>query len=154
MTRAFSRWIAVALLIVLTTLPAFSQERPSELMDARREITSANDNWQRAFRNANPDLASAQFHRQGAILSPDGHVTYGRAQVLSRMRDWMKQLGPLEATMQTQRLWKLGGLVYESGTYRYVDPDGDFESEGEHLTIWSRDEGGRYRIYRQIVLPQ
>jgi ketosteroid isomerase-like protein len=64
--------------------------------------------------------------------------------------------GPIKVSIETQDLWSVDDLVYETGQYTYTfTPPGKSATRigGHYVTIWKRQADGGWKITVDMGVP-
>ena len=159
-----SRTLRLSLFIlpVLISFVAIAQQNElapdPALEEVRAEIEVENARWIHAFRTQNAEKAADLFDAEGAMLGPEGTITYGPANILEGMKRWMEQLGSARVQFEQHDLWRIENIAYETGRFTYIWNDqtnGEEErSSGVYTTIWKQQSDGSWKIFRSIPLPE
>ncbi len=127
--------------------------------DIQKAIDAGNAQWALAFKTQDAKLLGSLFSENGAILALDGKgsMTVGPDAIQERMQPSMDAMGSTEVTIKTTGLWIDDGIAYERGEYAYsytplADPKPQNPS-GKYIVLWKQDKNGKWKIYRDIGLP-
>jgi len=124
--------------------------------DIRRHIDAGNAKWIEAMRYQNPQLLASVFDSDGAMLGSAGKVYRGRDAIADAMGGAMKAWGPTETTIDTDGVWVVDDVAYETGRYTYSrkGEDGqDAVSRGRYVVRWKRQDDGTWKIATDMGLP-
>jgi ketosteroid isomerase-like protein len=84
-------------------------------------------------------------------------VVRGRPAIAESVAEFMKSVtGPIKVSIETQDLWAVDDLVYETGKYTYTfTPPGKSETQtgGHYVTIWKRQSDGGWKIVVDMGVP-
>jgi len=125
--------------------------------DARRAIEAANAAWLPAMRAQNA-AAIVEPYADGAVfVAATGEEATGRPAIERMMRDRFARSGrTVDGRLEQDGVAMAGSMIYEWG---HADLEVVRESQapshvrGRYLTVWQRDGTGRWRIIRNLSLP-
>lgn len=126
---------------------------------ARRTIARANAAWVAAMKGRGDMAAAGEgFARDALFITPDGQVVRGRQAIVRFMRDRLATSGPAVGGRLVQDgIRPEGSLIYEWGhvTLQFAARGGQpVRTTGRYLTVWARNAAGRWRITRNLSLPE
>lgn len=127
--------------------PAQSSVTDPEL---RKTIDAGNAKYVDAFAKSDAGALAGLYDESGSRFSPNGVVVRGRPAIAESVAGFMKSVtGPIKVTIETQDLWLVDDLAYETGKYTYTfTPPGKPETQtgGHYVTIWKRQADGGWKI--------
>jgi len=125
--------------------------------DARAAIARANAEWLPAMQHQDTKAIVEPYADDAVFVDAAGVSVKGRPAIEQLMRDRFARTGRvLNATLQQDNLVVAGSMIYEWG-HAEIDVSGvggaaPARSVGRYLTVWKRDETGRWRIIRNLSL--
>jgi uncharacterized protein (TIGR02246 family) len=131
----------------------------SSIMDPeiRKAIDAGNAKYIDAFARSDAGALSGLYDESGSRFSPKGVVVRGRPAIAQSVAEFMKSVtGPIKVSIETQDLWAVDDLVYETGKYTYTfTPPGKSETQtgGHYVTIWKRQADGGWKIIVDMGVP-
>jgi uncharacterized protein (TIGR02246 family) len=140
--------------LVHAQAPAQSSIRDPEI---RKAIDAGNAKYIDAFARSDAGALSGLYDESGSRFSPKGVVVRGRPAIAQSVAEFMKSVtGPIKVSIETQDLWAVDDLVYETGKYTYTfTPPGKSETQtgGHYVTIWKRQADGGWKIIVDMGVP-
>jgi uncharacterized protein (TIGR02246 family) len=140
--------------IVSAQEPAQSSVTNPEIRNA---IDAGNAKYIDAFARSDAGALAGLYDESGSRFSPKGVVVRGRPAIAESVAGFMKSVtGPIKVNIETQDLWALDDLVYETGKYTYTfTPPGKSETQtgGHYVTIWKRQADGGWKIIVDMGVP-
>jgi uncharacterized protein (TIGR02246 family) len=125
--------------------------------EIRKTIDAGNTKYVDAFAKSDAGALAGLYDESGARLSPNGVVVRGRAAIAESVAGFMKSVtGPIKVNIETQDLWVVDDLAYETGKYTYTfTPPGKTETQtgGHYVTVWKRQADGGWKIMADIGVP-
>jgi uncharacterized protein (TIGR02246 family) len=125
--------------------------------DIRKAIDAGNAKYIDAFARSDAGALSGLYDESGSRFSPKGVVVRGRPAIAQSVAEFMKSVtGPIKVSIETQDLWAVDDLVYETGKYTYTfTPPGKSETQtgGHYVTIWKRQGDGGWKIIVDMGVP-
>ena len=126
--------------------------------EAQRQIDAGNAQFIRGWMTGDADAFADCFASDGALFRGGGAVVPGRDAIRDRMRGAFRRYRMSAGSIRTTGLWFVDGRAYETGKWVFtigkVDSLAAAEPDsGYYLEIW-RPEGGRWRMWRDIGIPQ
>ena len=124
--------------------------------EVRRAVDAGNANWITAMRTQDSALLASLFDPQGSMLGSGGAVHRGPAAVREAMGGLMDKWGPTETTIDTDNLWVVDDIAFETGryTYTYTLEGGDKTVDrGRYVVRWKRQPDGSWKIETDLGLP-
>ena len=157
MKRSLSFFFAFLLVfagLVHAQAPAQSSVTDPEI---RKAIDAGNAKYIDAFARSDAGALSGLYDESGSRFSPKGVVVRGRLAIAQSVAEFMKSVtGPIKVSIETQDLWAVDDLVYETGKYTYTfTPPGKSETQtgGHYVTIWKRQADGGWKIIVDMGVP-
>jgi uncharacterized protein (TIGR02246 family) len=158
MTRLFAL-IAVFMFTVAGIARAQEPAAQSSVTDPeiRKSIDAGNAKYIDAFARADAGALAGLYDESGSRFSPKGVVVRGRPAIAESVAGFMKSVtGPIKVSIETQDVWAVDDLVYETGKYTYTfTPPGKTETQtgGHYVTIWKRQSDGGWKIFVDMGVP-
>jgi uncharacterized protein (TIGR02246 family) len=125
--------------------------------EVRKAIDAGNAKYIDAFSRSDAGALSGLYDETGSRFSPKGVVVRGRPAIAQSVAEFMKSVtGPIKVSIETQDLWAVDDLVYETGKYTYTfTPPGKSETQtgGHYVTIWKRQSDGGWKIIVDMGVP-
>lgn len=146
--------------MVLTAgVPRAAGRAASAPRTAREIIARTNAAWVAAMKGRGDMTAAGEgFARDALFITPDGQVVRGRDAIVRFMKDRLASSGPaVSGGLVQDGLRREGSLVYEWGhvTLQFTRRDGKpVRMTGRYLTVWAPNAAGRWRITRNLSLPE
>jgi len=146
------------LLLTLATLAGPAQAATDAIPPAARTaIEAANKDWVPAMQRRDAAAIAAAYAEDAVFVAANGVVAKGRAAIEQLMRDRFESMGRVVGGSIVQDgLSSQGSLIYEWG-HGTVDTErtgGVTRSTGRYLTVWQASADGRWRIVRNLSLPE
>lgn len=157
MTRSLLLFFA----IILTFVGVAQAQSPSQSSvtdpEIRKSVDAGNAKYISAFAKSDAGALSDLYDESGSRLSPNGIVVRGRPAIAESVAGFMKSVtGPIKVSIETQDLWLIDNLVYETGRYAYTfTPPGKSGTQtgGHYVTIWKRQSDGSWKIFVDMGVP-
>jgi uncharacterized protein (TIGR02246 family) len=151
-------------LVICTLLlfPVIAQARrpvQSSVTDPaiRKAIDTGNAKYIDAFAKSDAGALAGLYDESGSRFSPKGIVVRGRPAIAESVAGFMKSVtGPIKVAIETEDLWVVDDLVYETGKYTYTfTPPGKSETQtgGHYVTIWKHQADGSWKIIADMGVP-
>jgi uncharacterized protein (TIGR02246 family) len=125
--------------------------------EVRRAVDAGNAKYIANYANLDAAALAALYDQDGVRMAGKGKYARGRAAIEKRVSSFRRAVyGPTRVTIETEELWVVDDLAYESGKYTYTStPTGERESPiGEHyVTIWKRERDGGRKIIADLGVP-
>jgi uncharacterized protein (TIGR02246 family) len=125
--------------------------------EIRKAIDAGNAKYIDAFARSDAGALAGLYDESGSRFSPKGVVVRGRPAIAQSVAEFMKSVtGPIKVSIETQDLWAVDDLVYETGKYTYTfTPPGKSETQtgGHYVTIWKRQADGGWKIIVDMGVP-
>ena len=125
--------------------------------EIRKSIDAGNAKYIDAFAKSDAGALAGLYDESGSRFSPKGVVVRGRPAIAESVAGFMKSVtGPIKVSIETQDLWVVDDLVYETGKYTYTfTPPGKSETQtgGHYVTIWKRQSDGSWKIIADMGVP-
>jgi uncharacterized protein (TIGR02246 family) len=157
MKRSWSLFFAF--LLVFTGLARAQAPAQSSVTDpeVRKAIDAGNAKYIDAFARSDAGALAGLYDESGSRFGPKGVVVRGRPAIAESVAEFMKSVtGPIKVSIETQDLWAVDDLVYETGKYTYTfTPPGKSETQtgGHYVTIWKRQSDGGWKIVVDMGVP-
>lgn len=135
---------------VLTVFSLLLCSTPA-LADAGADIDRGNRDWATAVVQGNPQLEADAYSADAVFCDAKGSCTTGHDAIEALMADRLNAGHAKSAEAHSTRRVVDDGFVYEWGEARLVAADGK-QRNGRYFTVW-KQEGGRWKIFRNLVLP-
>ncbi len=160
MNRTFALGFCAAAALAIGAFQIGQASQPAAVPRKDPRLLSAIEKANREFEVAmtKSDVVSivAPYTDDAVFLTPDGTARKGRTEIEQLYRDRFARSGPaLETRIESGELMLDGDLAYERGrgtTTRRVKEERVTDS-ARFLTVWQRQPGGDWKIYRNVVLP-
>ena len=140
----------------LVTGCAAAGDKPMGIDEVRRAVDEGNAQWIAAMRAQDANLLASVFDPRGVMLGSDGKVYRGREAVRDAMGRVMTHWGATETTIDTDGLWVIDDVAFETGRYSYTfTPEGGDQrtSRGRYVVRWRRQPDGSWKIETDLGLP-
>ena len=157
MKRSWSLFFAF--LLVFAGLARAQAPAQSSVTDpeVRKAIDAGNAKYIDAFARSDAGGLAGLYDESGSRFGPKGVVVRGRPAIAESVAEFMKSVtGPIKVSIETQDLWAVDDLVYETGKYTYTfTPPGKSETQtgGHYVTIWKRQSDGGWKIVVDMGVP-
>jgi uncharacterized protein (TIGR02246 family) len=157
MKRSLS--LLFAFLLVFAGIARAQAPAQSSVTDpeVRKAIDAGNAKYIDAFARSDAGALAGLYDETGSRFSPKGVVVRGRPAIAQSVAEFMKSVtGPIKVSIETQDLWAVDDLVYETGKYTYTfTPPGKSETQtgGHYVTIWKRQSDGGWKIIADMGVP-
>jgi uncharacterized protein (TIGR02246 family) len=120
-------------------------------------IERANREWSRAMKSGDADAIAAPYAMDAVFVTADGSAIRGREAIRDLYRARLAGKAPIVSAVIERRGTAAGDrdLVYEwgMGSVTTQAVSGTLEMRvGPYLTVWKRQESGRWEITRNVVL--
>jgi|SRR5581483_3728570 len=131
---------------------------PSSIPDAAaKTIAATNAAWLEAMKRQDAAAIAAIYGDDAVFVTPTGDPLRGRAAIEAFERDRFARSGRvLDGSIEDDGVTQTGAYVYEWGhaTLRVAGRGAASSSvTGRFLTVWAQDAAGRWRIIRNVSLP-
>jgi uncharacterized protein (TIGR02246 family) len=144
------------LLSVLALLPATLSAQQPTRSQVQAAVDSGNAAYIAAFAEADPEALAQVYDPAGARLSSHGAFSRGRSAITAEVRDFVKQVGPVQVTLESVDLWIIDSLAYETGKWTYTFTPSQKPPRtigGRYVTVWRYQSDGAWRILADIGVP-
>lgn len=143
--------ISIAVLIsgVAAAGCATTGGKPMDQASLRREIARGNSEWIEAFRAGDAKRLANIFDPSGAMLSEGGKFSRGRNDIHDAIAGTMSRFGPTETTIETDDVWLIDDIAYETGRYSYTFTPKDGKEKvlkGRYVVRWKRQPDDTWKI--------
>jgi len=144
-------------MLVSTALARSPGSTPDSVSDAMPFIQRANSEWSSAIKTGDADAIAAPYAINAVFVLVDGDGIRGRTAIRDLYRTRLSGKAPVVSATIERRGVAAGDrdLVYEWGvgtvTTRSASETLDTRSSA-YLTVWKRQESGRWEIIRNLVL--
>ncbi len=121
--------------------------------DPQTSISTANQDWSDAMRRGDAVALAGAYADNALYCGADGQCAAGRAAIEQQFRARFSTLGRARtANVNTTSVVRDRDLAYEWGVadVRFA---GGSVLRARYLTVWQRQPGGGWQIYRNLVLP-
>ena len=89
--------------------------------EIRKAIDAGNAKYVDAFAKSDAGALAGLYDESGSRFSPNGVVVRGRPAIAESVAGFMKSVtGPIKVNIETQDLWLVDDLAYETGKYTYT----------------------------------
>jgi uncharacterized protein (TIGR02246 family) len=150
--------VASIFLVSASCVQAAAQNRGANVpAAARRTIAEANAAWLRAIKEEDAAAMAEPFADDSVFVTATGEVVRGRAAIAQLMRErFAKQGRAVDGKIVQDGLRRAGSMIYEWGHVELEfarDASKPVSFKGRYLTVWAADDKGRWRIVRNLSLP-
>ena len=140
-------------LLLILSLTVAGRAQADVPADAAKDIDGANRDWGVAMVKADAKLAADAYAPDGVFCDTRGVCTTGHDAIEAMTAARLAKGGAMKsAEAHTLRRIEDRGLVYEWGEATLVDAQGK-SAGGRYFTVWQRQPDGRWKIFRNLVLP-
>jgi uncharacterized protein (TIGR02246 family) len=144
-------------LLASTALAGSSRSIPDSVADAMPFILRANNEWSRAMKSGDADAIAEPYTIDAVFVTAGGDGIRGRTAIRDLYRTRLSGKAPVVSATIERRGAAAGDrdLVYEwgVGTVTTRSAGGMLDTRGgPYLTVWKRQENGRWEIIRNVVL--
>jgi uncharacterized protein (TIGR02246 family) len=148
---------SVLVLLVSTALAGSPPSIPDPVVEAMPSIERANSEWSRAMKSGDANAIAVPYAIDAVFVTVGGDRVRGRAAIRDLYCTRLNGKSPVVPASIKRGGAVAGdrGLVYEwgRGTVIARSASGTEETRGgPYLTVWKRQEGGRWEIIRSVVL--
>ena len=152
-----ARLSIVLVLLASTALAGSPASISDSVAEAMPFIQRANSEWSRAMKSGDADAIAEPYAIDAVFVTVDGNGIRGRSAIRDFYRTRFSAKAPIVLATIERRGAVAGDrdLVYEwgVGTVTTRSAGGTLVARGgPYLTVWKRQEGGRWEIIRNIVL--
>ncbi|MDX1740500.1 MAG: SgcJ/EcaC family oxidoreductase [Rhodothermales bacterium] len=143
-------------LLLVALLLVVGSARGQEIEIVRGAIDASNDAYMEAMSIPDARAVAELYAEDGYRLVGGGEVIRGRRAILGQMGEFFTRVGPIETVIDTEDVWVVDSLAYETGVWTYTfTPPGDARRTigGRYVTIWSQHPDGEWRIRMDMVVP-
>jgi uncharacterized protein (TIGR02246 family) len=152
------RWLELLITVVLALGTVSATLSADTKTEVRKAIDSGNARYIEAFAKRDAAALAALYDDDGVRFGQKGAYARGRAGITEDVAKFIKAVaGPIKVTIETEDLWVVDDLAYETGKYSYTfTPAGEKEtkSDGHYVTIWKKQRDGGWRIVADIGVPR
>jgi uncharacterized protein (TIGR02246 family) len=160
-THAMNRSLILLFAFLLAFAAIAGAQAPAQSSAAdpeiRKIIDAGNTKYVDAFAKSDAGALAGLYDESGARLSPNGVVVRGRPAIAESVAGFMKSVtGPIKVNIETQDLWVVDDLAYETGKYAYTfTPPGKTETQtgGHYVTVWKHQADGGWKIMADMGVP-
>lgn len=124
---------------------------PAAHADSDADIDKGNRDWSIGMTHADPGLVADAYAADAVFCDAKGACTTGHDAIEKRMAERLKSGAARSAEAHSIRRIAEDGFVYEWGEASLVDAAGH-AGHAHYFTVWVQT-GGRWRIFRNLVLP-
>jgi uncharacterized protein (TIGR02246 family) len=143
-------------LFAVTLAPRGMETSRDWVSEAMPTIERANSEWVTAMRIGDMDTIVKPYAEDAVFLTAGGESVRGREAIKNFYRDRLKKAAIVSVSIHHQGAATAeDGLVYEwgMGTVGSRSSNGTVTTGGgPYLTVWKRDQGGTWKILRNVVL--
>lgn len=120
---------------------------------ARAEIEKFNADWGPAMQKGDADTVMAPYAPDAVFCTGDGKCYTGFDAITAMTKARFAAHGPAKsAEARSMQMVEDRGFIYEWGRAKIVNAKGE-SNGGSYFTIWQKQPGGHWKIFRNIVLP-
>ena len=139
--------------LLLSASACFAQTKAID-PGARKDIDAGNQAWVDGMKSGDIAAVAASFAEDALSCGPSGECEKGRAAIEASLKARVAKMGrAVSATVTSEGSVQQGDFVYEWGESWATYPGGG-KRGGHYLTVWERERDGKWRIYRNLGLPQ
>jgi ketosteroid isomerase-like protein len=121
--------------------------------DLQTAVTNANQAWSDAMRRGDAASMAGAYTNDAIYCGQDSQCATGRAAIEQQFRQRFLTLGRARtATAASSSVVRDRDLAYEWGLAD-VRFDRGTGLRGRYMTVWQRQPGGGWKIYRNLALP-
>lgn len=123
-----------------------------QAQSAKAEIEALNTEFETAFNGKDAAALAELYTEDAAIFPPDAPRIDGNEGIVDYWRGAI-EAGVTDLTLNTAEVEDSGSFVYEVGSFSLKAPGQNGAStdvEGQYVVIWTKDEGGKWRLHRDI----
>ena len=137
-------------IVVAGLITACVQPKPADLELARQEVLAADAAWSKTPPDAG--LFAEFFVESGRFMPPDAPEAVGRENILAVASQVFAAPGfSLTWSASSAQVAASGDQGYSTGTYTQTfGSPVPVRIEGKYLTLWSKDDDGRWRVVADI----
>ena len=143
-------------LFAFTLAPRGMETSRDWVSEAMPTIERANSEWVTAMRIGDLDTIVEPYAEDAVFLTAGGESVRGREAIKNFYRDRLKKAAIVSVSIHHQGAATAeDGLVYEwgMGAVGSRSSNGTVTTGGgPYLTVWKRDQGGTWKILRNVVL--
>jgi len=149
----YKRLGRVGMALLLFSPVCFAQNRAIE-PDARGQIDAGNHAWVDGMKMGNAAQIAATYTEDAVDCTSRGECSRGRSSIEQHFKDQIRMLGPAQSASVTSiGAVQQGTFIYEWGHAEAAWGNGK-KMVDRYLTAWRRDPDGRWRIFRNMAIPQ
>jgi uncharacterized protein (TIGR02246 family) len=152
-------WIGlgVSAIATATALATGQSRRPEVDATARASIAKANADWLDAMKRQDVRAIVEPYTDDAIFVTATGESVRGRSAIEQLMRDRFARTGRVTGgRIVEDGITAAGTMIYEWGHADLEiarDAQAATPVRGRYLTVWARDAAGRWRITRNLSLP-
>ena len=121
--------------------------------DARKAINDGNQAWVDGMKSGQLAPVAATYASDALDCGPTGECFAGVAAIEGHFKKRSAELGRAESASVTSfGAVQQGDLVFEWGRAEALFANNK-KVQGNYLTVWQRQPGGGWKIFRNIALP-
>lgn len=150
-TSVYERMLALTGLLIVV-----GSATGQDIEVVREAIDSGNAAYMEAMSIPDARAFAEIFERDAYRLAGGGEVVRGRHAILNQMGEFFTRVGPIDAVLETEDLWVVDSLAYETGIWSYTfTPPGDARRAigGRYVAIWKQGTDGDWKIFTDMVVP-
>lgn len=120
---------------------------------ARKDIDTGNQAWVTGMKDGRAALIAATYAENAVDCAATGECVKGRAAIEDYVRARIAKLGrAISASATSLGSVQQGGFVYEWGRSAVSFANGQKVAH-RYLTVWQRQPGGVWKIFRNMPIP-
>ena len=143
-------------MLASTALAGAPGNSPDPVAEAMPFIQRANSDWSKAMKSGDADAIAEPFAIDAVFVTVNGDGIRGRTAIRDLYRTRLSGKTPVvSASIEHRGAAADHDLVYEwgVGTVTTRSASGTLDTRGgPYLTVWKRQENGRWEIIRNVVL--
>ena len=128
--------------------------RPMASEEVRVEVTRVLDEHGRAAERLDVPAAAEMFAEDARMMLPGMATIEGRERIAELMAEAWQAVKPVRIQFSTEEVYGLGEMAVTVGSYHFVLHPADAEpteDKGRFMLLWAQDEGGAWRVVRDVT---
>ena len=135
-------------MLVLTACSTPQRQEPFDLVQARREIDAANQQFVDLLARGDTDGIAEFFTVDAKSMGPNEPAHEGRDRIRS-VYQALISAGLTRMTLTTTGVWGTEELLAEEGRYTFSDTNGKEADRGKYVVLWKKQDG-RWKLFRDV----
>ncbi|HEX3742643.1 MAG TPA: DUF4440 domain-containing protein [Bryobacteraceae bacterium] len=137
---------------LLLAISAFAQSGAIDPR-ARKDIDAGNQAWVNGMKTGDASAIAATYAGNAVDCAATGECVKGRAAIEAHVKERLAKMGrAVSASAATTGSVQQGDFVYEWGHSEVAFAAGPKTSH-RYLTVWQRQPGGDWKIFRNLPIP-